>query len=451
MNDKQHSSILAKYPKQLPRYTSYPAAPHFYAMEAPTYVDCLTSLDKDAAISLYVHIPYCRKLCWFCGCSTKITRQQEPIQHYLDVMLKEAHLVRETIGFTPKVAHIHFGGGSPSIISADDFRTSMKTLRELFELTEKTEIAIEIDPRNCTEGKIAAYKQAGVNRISLGVQDFDINVQMAINRYQPFLMVYDTIHHARNYGISQINLDLIYGLPKQTLQTFKQTVDYAIILKPDRISLFGYAHVPWVKKHMQLINEDELPNDELRFELFKAASAQLKLAGYTAIGLDHFVKSNDSMETALHQQTLSRNFQGYSTDSCETLIPLGASSIGHFKQGYIQNTPDIAHYEQQISQGHFATARGFILSNEDRIRRAIIEQLMCYFEVDLNQICTHFNISQSHFNPLLESLKPMEEDGLITWDASCIRVNPAIPQAARIVSSLFDAYLTPGIGYAKVA
>lgn len=447
------ATTLLRYNKNVPRYTSYPTAPHFSeTVGANTYANWLASLDQGETLSLYIHIPYCRTLCWYCGCNTKATKQYGPIEAYIDHLLQEADLVASHLRTRQRVSHIHFGGGSPSMLRPDDFSRIMAKIREHFEVDAGAEIAIEIDPRELTEPKVAAYAKAGVNRVSFGIQDFHADVQTAINRRQPFFKVYDAVSLVRSYGIEAINMDLLYGLPHQTVEKIQANIDFAHALKPSRIALFGYAHVPWMKKHMRLIDEAALPSGEERLEQFSAAAERLKGLGYSAIGLDHFVLPNDSMKTALERATLQRNFQGYTTDKATTLIGLGISAIGALPFGYVQSQTETRPYFTAIEAGKLPVKKGLILTEEDRLRRSIIEQLMCYFTVDINAQCKKHGLAPELLQESLQSLEPLQQDGLVTYSDGCVTVNDDARQAVRIVCSAFDQYLQNGKGkHAQVA
>lgn len=433
-------SRLLYTPKQLPRYTSYPTAPHFHTMPEEAYREWLGAIAPQEAVSLYLHVPYCKKLCWFCGCHTRISERYEPLAHYIPILIEEMKLVTEAIGRKQPVSHIHWGGGSPSYLRAQDFSACMEALKHHFHIMPWAQVAVEIDPRNVNEAQIASYAKHGVNRVSLGVQDFDHDVQLAINRVQPFGMVYDLLGLCRNYGISDINLDLIYGLPRQSVISIQKTMEMVLHLRPGRISLFGYAHVPWKKKNITLIEEKDLPDEALRLDLFAAARAMLTEAGYIPIGLDHFVLPDDSMAAAYKQKTLHRNFQGYTTDSAPTLIGLGASAIGNFAEGYAQNNGSIEDYSKAVTEGRLATSRGYRLRGDDALHRAIIEQIMCYLEVNIAEICAAYRKPVGQYMSTLAALHYLEEDGLVSIDGSILRINPEYPQAARMASACFDRF-----------
>ncbi len=427
-------NILKKYPTQIPRYTSYPTAPLFGKLDSETYYKSLASCDLDKDISIYIHIPFCRKLCWFCGCNTKITNHYPPVHKYLKLLIKEIELFNKQVGKKVKVSHVHFGGGSPTILEPDDFSKLMSIIRENFTLTLDAQIALEVDPRSVNEAKIASYSKAGVNRVSLGIQDFSHDVQVAINRIQPFSLVYKTVELFRSYNISQINFDLIYGLPQQTTKNIVKNIELSLTMKPNRLALFGYAYVPWKKKNMLLIDPKILPNEDLRFALYNIAAKTITDNGYISVGIDHFALPEDNMIVARNNHQLKRNFQGYTVDESNNLVGFGVSSITSLDNGYFQNVTNNVDYHKFIKTGNLPIAKGILLSEEDKLRGKIIEEIMCYLTCDISRIILP-NIYEIHSN-----LKLLEKDQLISFNNEIIIINPKIPQVARIVCSLFDAY-----------
>ncbi len=361
--------LLARYDRPVPRYTSYPTAPHFHAGIGPdAYRSWLAELPEDTRLSLYLHVPFCQQLCWYCGCHTTVARRYQPVTEYLDLLLAELDLVGAALGGRGPVSHVHFGGGTPTMIAPDDLRTLGERLRARFDILSDAEFAVEIDPRRLTRETVDALAAIGVNRASLGVQDVNPEVQRAINRWQPFTVVERVVDRLRDAGISGINFDLMYGLPRQTVGGVLQSVEAALRLRPARVALFGYAHVPWMKRHQRLIDESALPGPPERAAQFEAASARLGDAGYVAIGLDHFALPDDSLALALRHGRLRRNFQGYTTDTAPALLGFGASAIGSMPQGYVQNAVPMPAYRDAIRAGRLATARGIALANEDRAR-----------------------------------------------------------------------------------
>lgn len=428
--------------RQVPRYTSYPTAPHFTAaVDAKLHARWLSALPPDEPVSLYVHVPFCTELCLYCGCQTTVARQYAPVAAYADLLLRELDEVGRLLPQRERVAHLHFGGGTPTILSAPDFRRIVAAIGESFRLDKTAEFAVEVDPRMITPAHAASLAEAGVNRVSLGVQSFDPLVQQSIRRLQSFALTRRVAEWFRFAGVASLNLDLMYGLPHQTVENVLASVNLALELDPDRIALFGYAHVPWMKRHQMLLPEAALPASAERVAQFSAAAERLIAAGYVRIGLDHFAKPEDRLAQAAGSGTLRRNFQGYTTDRAETLIGLGASAISRLPQGYAQNAASVAEYRSALLGGRLATTRGVAFSAEDRLRASIIERLMCDFSVDLDVICREHGIAVSALAPDLARLDLMIADGLAGRDGLRVRIAPHARDLARIVSSAFDARL----------
>ncbi len=426
---------------RVPRYTSYPSAPHFHkGIDADIYQKWLQELPANINLSLYLHIPFCEEMCYFCGCHTKITKHYKPIAEYSKQLIKEIKLAANNIN-QQEVAHIHFGGGSPTMLHGEDFSDLMQEIRNNFIIKADAEIAVEMDPRTLDAEKIAHYAACGVNRASLGVQDFDAKVQTAINRIQPYEMVKTCVDNLRKVGIDKLNIDLIYGLPLQTEENFLLTMEKVLSLNPNRLSLFGYAHVPWMKKHQTLIDETTLPNAEQRFALFNLASEFFCTHGYVAIGLDHFARADDDMSIAAQEQKLHRNFQGYTTDSANALLGFGVSAISALPQGYTQNTSNATEYKHSISENNLPIIRGICLSDEDRLRAAIIEELMCHLQVDLDKIAQKFERKAEHFNYELSALSKLAEKNYVTLNNNIISIPNNARVAMRVVAAVFDEYL----------
>lgn len=426
---------------RLPRYTSYPTAPQFGEMTAEAYAAWLGEMDPATPLSLYVHVPFCAKMCWFCGCNTVITSKYERVQAFTDLLLAEIDLVSRSLGEDHPVEHLHFGGGSPTILKPADFARVMNMLRARFSLAGAKEIAIEMDPRTLTPESVAAYATAGVNRASLGVQDFNPEVQRAVNRVQPLEMVKTTIGWLKTAGITDINMDLIYGLPLQTMASLEDTIRKTIDLAPARIALFSYAHVPWMKKHQALIKEEDLPGDEIRAWMPLRAAEMFEDAGYLAIGMDHFVHPDDSLATALDNGSIRRNFQGYTADRAAAMIGFGPSSISRLPQGYAQNTPGLKPWREAISEGTLPIIRGHEFSDDDRLYGEVIQNIMCRMKVDLADVAAHFRQDTGRFDEAIKRLRPLEEEGIIECKGAKIEVKTDQRQAARAISACFDQYL----------
>lgn len=442
--------------RTVPRYTSYPTAPHFHAgIDAAVYGRWLDGIDAATPLSLYLHVPYCRTICTYCGCHTKGARKDEPVIAYADTLLREIDLVADRLagpsGLRRPVVHIHWGGGTPSLLPRDNLLALAERLRTRFDFTPEIEHAIELDPRTVTPELADTLATIGITRASLGVQDFDPVVQKAIGRIQPFEQVERSVALLRGVGITALNFDLMYGLPHQSIATIDETVRLTRELAPGRIALFGYAHVPWFKKHQRLIKEADLPGVEERIALADSARAALREAGYTAIGLDHFALPDDSMAIALAAGTLRRNFQGYTTDTADTLIGLGCSSIGRLPQGYCQNQPDIGGWRRSIEAGELPVAKGIALDDDDRARADIIERLMTDHEADVLAIAKRFGFPPSHFDTSIDALADMIADGLATYDGGVVRITETGQRYARVAAAAFDAYLAAGAARHSIA
>lgn len=437
--------LIDKYDLRLPRYTSYPTSPHFSADIGPeTHANWLAELDPSEPISLYAHIAYCAEMCWFCGCHTKITRQYAPIADYLDAMLSEIDLIADRLAVPLPVAHLHFGGGTPTSLTPEDFERLVGAFKARFRFLPDAEIAVEVDPRTTNREYVAAMARAGVNRCSMGVQDFNPKVQAAINRIQPYEVTAQVFAWLREEGIEAINMDLVYGLPHQTVDGMIETVDRAMTLAPKRIALFGYAHVPWMKKHQRLIPEDALPGIEERWAQYTAVQDRLAAHGYKAIGLDHFATADDDMVAALEAGELKRNFQGYTTDDADTLLAFGASGISALPQGYLANETEIHRYKDLIRNDRLATRRGYAISQDDILRRAVIERLMCDMAVDLDSVARQHGRSGQSFAEEIARLAPLEADGVIERAGTHIRVTDDGRPLVRVVCAVFDRYLKAG-------
>ena len=443
--------IVARYAdRPLPRYTSYPTAPHFAAgMTADRYAEWLGELPSGEAVSLYLHVPFCRSMCWYCGCHTTITARDAPIARYLESLTAEIDWVERATGSALTARHIHFGGGTPSLMHPEQFTALMERLGSAFRIDAATEVAIEIDPRTLDAKMIRALAQGGVTRASLGVQSFDPVVQRAINRVQSFSQTAAATARLRDEGVAKINFDLIYGLPYQTVQSCMDTVAQALSLLPDRFAVFGYAHVPSFKLHQRKLDEASLPNGPERHAQAEAIAAMLERAGYVRIGLDHYARPDDELARALATGSLHRNFQGYTTDPCETLIGFGASSIGRMPQGYVQNSVLIGDYQKRVAAEGSAVAKVCAYQGEDRLRAAIIERLMCDYRVDLGTLCRRYGTQPADVLGGATGLSQLVADGLARVDGELIEVRDAARPLVRVVAAAFDQYL--GQGTAKHA
>lgn len=434
-------AVLATYAKPVPRYTSYPTAPHFRTGSASLLKDQLIEqIAPDARVSLYLHIPFCDRLCWFCGCHTKHTTKYAPVHQYVRALIEEIAQFGDQISFKPLAGHVHFGGGSPSLLNTKDMAAIRKALDNVFKIDPETEISVELDPSDSNPDMFGALEALGVTRISIGVQDFHPDVQRAINRPQSYECTKALIDALRARGIQNINIDALYGLPLQTGDRLKDTIEKCIALKPSRMALFGYAHVPWVKKHQKLIQEDSLPSSIDRFHHATAAAAQLEAAGYQTIGIDHFALPDDDLAKAASAGQLKRNFQGYTVDKCDTLIGFGCSSISRFTGGYIQNIVATGQYESAVHAGQSTAAKGCHLSDDDTLRGHIIERLMCDMQVDFAAIEQHFGKDALLREDTAIMLANNDPFGLVTYKNRVLSMNVGARLATRIIASYFDAY-----------
>ncbi|WP_421616552.1 oxygen-independent coproporphyrinogen III oxidase [Agrobacterium tumefaciens] len=446
------TELLRKYSGAVPRYTSYPTAPHFHeGIDNGTYRRWLGELGHRNRISLYLHIPYCDRLCWFCACHTKHTLKYEPIAVYLEALRREIEAVGSLVSPDAVVSAVHFGGGSPTMLRPEDMVGLMDCLRRHFTFGLAPEISVEMDPNDLDESRYDALAVIGMTRASLGVQDFDDKVQKTINRIQTFEQTESVVDAVRARGVHSVNCDILYGLPFQTCETLQQTVDQIISLDPDRIALFGYAHVPWMKKNQSLIPEQALPDIAERYRQMTMAAEMLGKAGYRAIGIDHFAKPADTLSRAVETGELRRNFQGYTTDTADALIGLGASAIGRLPQGYVQNMVATGEYQRMVGEGGFAVLKGIELSDEDHLRSYVIERLMCDFSLDLGDLKRRFGKASHSVSMEAQLFAGGDRDGVVRMDGDVFAVTEAGKPFVRHIAATFDAYLGSGRGRHSVA
>jgi oxygen-independent coproporphyrinogen-3 oxidase len=435
--------LLRRYDVPAPRYTSYPTALQFD-----------TSLDADAVghhmakrqaggrpVSLYVHLPFCRSLCWYCACTRVISKNRDDAADYVDRLVEEIKLRSEWVGDAP-VVQIHLGGGTPTFLPPKQILRLGRTMRRVFDVCDDAELAVEIDPRECTDAHIDALRDIGFNRASVGVQDNNERVQRAIHRVQPWettLQVTDTLREA---GFDSINYDLIYGLPHQTPETFGRTLDDVVEADPDRLAVYSYAHVPWVNPAQKHLEGDALPGPDTKLALLKHAIERLGDAGYRYIGMDHFARPDDELSRALDEGTLRRNFQGYSTGQGVDIHGFGMSAISQTDGMYFQNRKELPVYEEHIDQGDIPIFRGVTLTRDDRIRRRTIEHLMCRRELNFDALSQEHGIDfQDYFADALRELTDLEDDGLVELSSEALRITDRGRLFLRNIAMPFDAYL----------
>ena len=426
--------LLAYAERQAPRYTSYPSAPHFGAeVNGTVYRDWLGHLPIGAALSIYMHVPYCKRICWYCGCNTNAAHVGDTA-NFVETALREIDLVAGAIR-AQRVTEIHWGGGTPNILSAEEFTRLFQHLDFWFNLERPLAHSIEIDPRHLTDDLAEAYARAGVSRASLGVQDLNRHVQEAIGRIQPFEQVRCAVAGLKRAGIAQLSFDLMYGLPGQSISDLLYSVRRAASLGPDRVALFGYAHVPWFKRRQRVIETEMLPGSDARFAQARAAHDALVDLGYVAVGVDHFAKPSDPLARAARDGSLRRNFQGYVANTADAILGFGPSAISTLPQGYAQNIAAIGAWRRTVEAGELPIARGHANALEDRRRAALIEQIMCNFDADLAAFG-----GRRAFSRELDAMAPLVADGLVTLSGDRLSVPEPMRPFARLVAQVFDTY-----------
>ena len=445
MSIKVDIELAKKYNKPGPRYTSYPTAPHFNESIGISQWEDQIRLNNQSNrrdLSLYFHLPFCDTLCWFCGCTVVITRERENIDEYLDYLSREIDLVKSRLNPARKVVQMHYGGGTPTYLTPDQLRQLGDTIFRSFTFAPDAEIGCEMDPRELTLDHVIALRELGFNRASMGVQDFDPQVQKSVNRINSPEMVREVIHWIRESGFQSLNLDLIYGLPNQTTDSFATTLEIIIELNPDRLAVFNYAHVPWMKPHQKLIRELDLPSPEEKLSMLKLIIETLTSSHYVYIGMDHFARPTDELAIAQREKSLHRNFQGYSTKSGVDIYALGMSSISQLENIYAQNFKQLPRYYERIDNSRLPIEKGFLLSRDDQIRREVIMRLMCDMALDYKEISQTLKIDfMGYFENQLEGLSEFEADELIVRNADGLIVTETGRLFIRNIAMLFDAYL----------
>ena len=438
-------SILKQFDRPGPRYTSYPTAPLFSAeYTAKRFENDLieNNHDNSAPLSLYLHIPFCDTLCYFCGCTTIITQNREKISEYLVALKKEIDTTASFIGKERKVVQMAWGGGTPSYLTPEEISGLSNFMRERFTFSDDAEISVEIDPRELTFEHLKAFVESGATRFSLGVQDFNTDVQNAVNRIQPEQLTRQVFHWSRELGIKSINVDLIYGLPLQTVESFKTTLEKVIALSPERIAVFNFAFVPWMKPHQKLLNKDQLPTAEEKLHLLQLTINTLINAGYVYVGMDHFAKPGDELAREQKRKTLHRNFQGYSIKAGADLFGFGMSAISHFGMAYAQNAKDLPAYYSAIQSGHFPTILGYKMTPDDEVRKFVIMRLMCDLELDKREVERRFGITfDEYFSDALVKLNEFIPLELLSLERDRIVVSDSGRFVLRNIAMCFDAYL----------
>jgi oxygen-independent coproporphyrinogen-3 oxidase len=437
--------LVRKYNQPGPRYTSYPPATRF----APSFAKEVflkrirENNEKNTGnLSLYFHLPFCRSLCWYCGCTTIITTQQKKSASYLKLIDAEMQIMRGRLNPERKVVQLHFGGGTPTFLLPDELRELGWMIRRRFNIAPDAEFGVEIDPRRLTLDHIKALREIGVNRVSLGVQDHNPEVQLAIHRIQPREVTAQAIEWARQASIQMVNIDLIYGLPHQTQESFARTLDEIVELKPDRLAVFSYAHVPWIKPSQKILETENLPSAEMKLQLLKLTIEKLTASGFDYIGMDHFAKPDDELTLAQKNKTLQRNFQGYSTRGNTDIYSFGISSISQAADAYWQNYKELDAYSEALARGEAPIERGYVLTEDDIVRRKTIMRLMCDLELDYATLSEQTGVDATvYFASEIASLADLEADGLVQRNASGLKITSQGRLFIRNVAMRFDAYL----------
>ncbi|SOC19965.1 oxygen-independent coproporphyrinogen-3 oxidase [Rhodobacter sp. JA431] len=439
----KHESQLARlglFDARVPRYTSYPTAPHFSnAVGASKFIEWIEAIPAGAAISLYIHVPFCRRLCWFCACRTQGTQTDAPVKAYADTLVTELGMLKKHLAPGVKLSRLHWGGGTATLLPADSMRKVADAVFDAVDLGENGEFSVEIDPNEIDDERMDALAQSGMNRASIGIQDFDPFIQSVIGREQSYEVTAKVVDMIRTRGIDSLNTDILYGLPHQTKEKITESIEKVLTLKPDRVALYGYAHVPWMARRQTLIPADQLPTPQSRLGLFERSQELFTEAGYDIIGIDHFALPTDGLSKALRAGKLRRNFQGYTDDLAEALVGIGASSISKFPQGYAQNESATGAHTSAIREGNFSTHRGHVFTKEDLMRARLIEMLMCDFAASKKELVEEWGADgaqlDSEFAACVEKFGDMVE---ITEGGIAIP-EPGRP-LTRMIARHFDAY-----------
>ncbi len=439
-----NEELIKKYDRPGPRYTSYPPATEFNeSTGADEYVKKLVeSNSRHTPLSLYFHIPFCEQRCLYCGCNVIISHRKGIEVPYLERVYKELKLVSQYIDKERKVSQLHWGGGTPNYLDTAQIEEFFQEIRKNFDFEKDAEISIEIDPRFATKEQIKTIKKVGFNRVSIGVQDLDPKVQQTVNRVHPLPVVKRVVDNLREEEFHSINIDLIYGLPYQTVESFKKTIEQVIELNPDRLAIYSFAYVPWIKPHQKLMPQEAFPSAEEKLSILNMVIDLLQEAGYVYIGMDHFAKPDDELAIAQREGKLWRNFQGYTTRKGVELLGFGATSIGMLYDGYFQNYKTLREYNVSVDAGKIPVFRGYVLNEDDIIRREVIMDIMCNLGLDYDRVEQEFGIKfEDYFERELEELKELESDGLIKVSGRQIKILPVGRLLIRNVAMVFDAHL----------
>ncbi len=438
---------LGLFDARVPRYTSYPTANHFNNdIGADQMARWIAAVPRGSEVSLYVHIPFCRRLCWFCACRTQGTATAAPVRGYLDVVFDELDLIKRHLPEGVTFSRVHWGGGTPTLLTPEMIDELAGRISDLAPFSESAEFSVEIDPNELDDPRLDALTAAGMNRASIGVQDFNPNIQATIGRPQSFAVTKAAVDGIRDRGIESLNIDLLYGLPYQTEERISDSVQKVLTLSPDRVALYGYAHVPWMARRQSMIPSEALPAPEERLELYEVAKRLFAWDGYEEIGIDHFARPADGLARAAREGRLRRNFQGYTDDTSRVLIGAGASSISKFPQGFAQNNPATSGYHSAIRDGHFATTRGHTFTGDDKLHEAMIMALMCDFRIDFGELAKDFGIKPSEVAARIDGIDDAFP-GMLAHTADAVEIRAEARPLTRMIARFLDEYATGGEGH----
>ncbi|OJY36182.1 MAG: oxygen-independent coproporphyrinogen III oxidase [Rhodobacterales bacterium 65-51] len=440
MDKESQLTRLGLFDARVPRYTSYPTAPHFGNDVSPAlFTRWIETIPAGSAISLYLHVPFCRRLCWFCACRTQGTSSDEPVLAYVQTLKAEIALLKAHLPKGVHLSRLHWGGGTPTLLKPDMIRDLAATVFDAVPMGEGAEFSVEIDPDEVDAARLDALAAAGMNRASIGVQDFDPEIQATIGRIQPYDLTKRVADMIRDRDVRSLNADILYGLPHQTQARIADSVQKLLTLSPDRVALYGYAHVPWMSRRQQLIPSDAIPTPQERLKLFETAAQLFDWDGYESIGIDHFARPDDGLAVAARTGGLRRNFQGYTDDRADVLVGLGASSISRFPQGYAQNASGTSDYTKSVRAGHFTTHRGHVFSGEDKLRGRIIEALMCDFHVSRAELLRDFATDDAALSAMFAAAKAQFGE-MVRVDADGLSIPVPARPLTRMIARTFDAY-----------
>ena len=442
-------AALGLFDTRVPRYTSYPTAPHFNAdVGQDLYRSWLSAIKPETPVSLYVHVPFCRRLCWFCACRTQGTQSLSPVAAYVETLKSELALLKDALPEGVTLSRLHWGGGTPTLLAPEMLADLAEAIADVAAFSEGAEFSVEIDPNEIDDARLDALTAAGMNRASIGVQDFDPDIQSVIGRVQSYDITRKAVEMIRKRGVESLNADILFGLPNQSRARMTESVQKLLSLNPDRVALYGYAHVPWMARRQSMIPSDSLPTPQERLSLFQTARHLFMWDNYDEIGIDHFATPQDGLSVAQKAGRLRRNFQGYTDDQSQVLIGVGASSISRFPQGYAQNAPATSAHTGRIRDGEFSTARGHVFGGDDALRSRLIEALMCDFRIDAREILQDFDVSHEALNAMFSKAN-RDFDGLLQITEDGIYIPKPVRPLTRMIARSFDAYEMSEAGHSS--